>query len=108
MSFAQGQAATSDQENYWLCVVALEPTEPIAILGSSDIEKVARFVPKIGATLVVSSAGIDSALIGAAAGGFELQHVEEIRYGINHAMWETGGILLTDFVEALVREISTL
>jgi len=66
----------------------------------------ARFLPKIGGTLAISSAGIVTALVGAVAGGFELQHVEEIRYGINSMMWEKNSILLKSFVETLARRVS--
>ena len=103
MSYAQGQAATTDQENYWLCVVPLSANESIPNLDSSRIEKVARFLPQIGSTLAISSAGIVSALVGAVAGGFELQHVEEIRFGIDSTMWEKNSILLKSFVETLAQ-----
>lgn len=106
MSYAQGQAATTDQENYWLCVVPLSASEPISSLDGSRIEKLARFLPKIGRTLAISSAGIASALVGAAAGGFELQHVEEIRYGISSTMWGKNSILLKNFVDTLAQRVT--
>jgi len=101
MSYAQGREATNARDNYWLCVVPIPADESIVSLDSSSIQRLARFVPRIGDTLAVSRAGIDTALQGAVAGGFELQHVEEIRYGISHSTREAGGILLTNFVETL-------
>ena len=106
MSFAQGRAATADQDNYWLCVVPLSANEPISDLDGSRIEQVARFLPRIGSTLAISSAGIDSALVGAVAGGFELQHVEEIRYGINSVLWKQNSVLLKNFVETLAHRVA--
>lgn len=105
MSYAQGLEATNDRDNYWLCVVPLPADQFVSTLDASIIEKLARFVPMIGDTLAVSRAGIDTALQGAAAGGFELQHVEEIRYGISHVIWENSGILLKKFVETLARRV---
>ena len=105
MSYAQGQEATSDRDHFWLCIVPLAAGESIPT-DPSSIERLARFIPNVGDTLAISRAGIDSALQGAVVGGFELQHVEEIRYGISHAMWEGSGIPLNSFVETLARQVT--
>jgi hypothetical protein len=61
MSFAQGEAATSDRRHYWFCVVQLPIDEPVSNLDQRRIEGLARFVPTIGDRLSPSRDDIEGA-----------------------------------------------
>jgi hypothetical protein len=105
MSYAQGEAATSDRWRYWLCVVHLPLAEPVSNLDQSRVEALAQFVPTIGDWLSPSHDGIEDALREAASRGFELRYVEDIRYEIGQAIWEKYGVGLGEFIAALVSDV---
>ncbi len=105
MSYAQGMAASSDQEHFWLCVVPLIATDTKDNLTALRIESLARFVPEIGSRLSPSKTDLEGAVHNAIVRGFELEHVEEIRYRIHHGIWETDGRSVSEFLESVVATV---
>jgi hypothetical protein len=104
MSNRQGEEASNDQARFWLCAVALEPDEDIDELTPERVEALARFVSGIGGRLAPAREGIQDAVERADESGFDLEHVDDIRYGIRSEIWEDEGVSLQDFVETLGRQ----
>ena len=104
MSNRQGDEATNDSSRYWLCVVKIDADADIASLSTTYVEGSAWFVPKIGARIAPALGGIAVAVRNADQGGLDLEHVEEIRYGIRSGVWANDGISLEKFVESISKE----
>jgi len=62
------------------------------------VEELACFVSGIG--------GIEGAVQSADESGFDLEHVDEIRYGIRSEIWEGEAVPLKGFVEVLGKQAS--
>ena len=105
MSNRQGEEASNDQSRFWLCVVPLDPAEDIEGLAPERVEALARFVSGIGNRLAPARDGIEDAIESADASGFDLEHVDEIRYGIRADLWNEA-IPLKDFAEVLAKQAS--
>ena len=106
MSNLQGEEASHDQARFWLCVVPLDSDEDIDELTPERVEELACFVPGIGGRLAPAREGIDDAVSTADAGGFDLEHVDDIRYGIRSEIWEGEAVPLIGFVEVLSKRVS--
>jgi hypothetical protein len=106
MSNRQGEEASDDQARFWLCVVPLDGDEEIDELTPDRIEELACFVSGIGGRLAPAREGIDDVVRSADAEGFDLEHVDEIRYGIRSEIWESEATALGDFVETLGKQAS--
>jgi hypothetical protein len=104
MSNRQGEEASNDPARFWLCVVALEADEDIDELTPERAEGLARFVSGIGSRLALAREGIQSAVESADERGFDLEHVDDIRYDIRSEIWEDEGVSLQGFVEMLGRQ----
>lgn len=106
MSNLQGEEASNDQSHYWLCVVPLDADEDIDELTPERVEEVACFVSGIGGRLRPAREDIRDAIANADQSGFDLEHVDEIRYGIRAEIWESEAIPLSAFVEMLGKWVS--
>jgi hypothetical protein len=82
ISNLQGEEASNDQARFWLCVVPLDRDEDVEELTPERVEELACFVSGIGGRLTPAREGIDDAVRTADAGGFDLEHIDGIRYGI--------------------------
>lgn len=107
LSNRQGEAAEEDPARFWLCVVPLGPEDDTGGLTDERIEALARFVPDIGSRLAPARDGLRGAAESAEAGGFDLEHIDDIRYGIRDTAWDKSALPLKDFVERLGKEAST-
>jgi hypothetical protein len=67
------------------------------------IEELACFVSGIGSRLASAREGIQDAVDSADESGFDLEHIDDIRYGIRAEIWENDALPLTGFVEMLSR-----
>jgi hypothetical protein len=105
---SKGEEASNDAVRYWLCVVPLDPGEDIDQLSAERVEEVARFVSGIGQRLAPAQEGIEEAVESADASGFNLEHVEDIRYGIRSEIWERGAVSLANFVDWLGKRLSAM
>jgi hypothetical protein len=108
MSNVQGEEARHDLARYWLCVVPLDPGEDIDELTAERVEDVARFVSGIGQRLAPAQQGIEDAVESADESGFDLEHVDDIRYGIRSEIWESEAVSLIDFVDWLGKQLSAV
>jgi hypothetical protein len=104
MSNRQGEEAGNDPSRFWLCVVPLDSDEDVDGLTAERVEAVARFVPGIGSRLAPAREGIQEAVESADESGFDLEHVDEIRYGIRADLWNAA-MPLKGFVEALAKQV---
>jgi hypothetical protein len=77
--------------------------EEIDELTAERIEELACFVSGIGSRLASAREGIQDAVDSADESGFDLEHIDDIRYGIRAEIWENGALPLTGFVEMLSR-----
>jgi hypothetical protein len=107
ISNRQGEEASNDPMRFWLCVVALEPDEDIDELTPDRIEESANFVSGIGSRIAPAREDIQEAITSADESGFDLEHIDEIRYGIRSELWEDEGVPLQSFVEILGRQAGT-
>jgi hypothetical protein len=107
ISNRQGEEASNDPMRFWLCVVALGPDEDIDELTPEQVEESARFVSGIGGRLAPAREDIQEAIASADESGFDLEHVNDIRYGIRSEIWEDEGVPLQSFVEMLNRQVGT-
>jgi hypothetical protein len=105
MSNVQGEEASGDEARYWLCVVPLDADEAIDELSAERVEELACFVRGIGSRLAPAREDIQGAVESADESGFDLEHIEDIRYGIRAEIWESDATPLKDFVEALVKQV---
>ena len=97
MSSRQGEEASDDGTRYWLCVVRLDTHEEIDELTPERVEELACFVSGIGSRLASAQESIKNA----DESGFDLEHIDDIRYGIRSEIWESGALPLIGFVEML-------
>ena len=107
MSNLQGEEASSDEARYWLCVVPLDADEEIDELTPERVEELACFVSGIGSRLAPAREDIQEAVESADRSGFDLEHVDDIRYGIRSEIWESEAMSLKGFVDLLGRQAST-
>jgi hypothetical protein len=107
MSNLQGEEASNDDTRYWLCVVPLDADEEIDELTPERVEELACFVLGIGSRLAPARDGIQDAMESADESGFDLEHIDDIRYGIRAEIWESDALPLTGFVEMLSRQALT-
>jgi hypothetical protein len=103
MSNLQGAEASNDEARFWLCVVPLDADEEIDELTPERVEELACFVSDIGSRLAPAREGIQDAVESADESGFDLEHIDDIRYGIRSEIWERDALPLTSFVEMLSR-----
>jgi hypothetical protein len=108
ISNRQGEEASGDQARFWLCVVPLDAEEHIDELTSQRVEELACFVSNIGGRLASARGGIQDAIDTADASGFDLEHVDEIRYGIRSGIWEREAESLSAFVDWLSKQLSSM
>jgi hypothetical protein len=106
LSNLQGEEASNDHARYWLCVVPLDPGEDIDQLTPERVEELARFVSGIGSRLASALEDIQDAVESADASGFDLEHVDDIRYGVRSQMWESEAIPLKGFADLLSKQVS--
>jgi hypothetical protein len=106
MSNLQGEEATNDEARYWLCVVPLDADEEIDELTPERVEELACFVSGIGSRLAAAREDIQDAVESADESGFDLEHIDDIRYGIRAEIWESDARPLTGFVEWLAKQLS--
>ena len=104
MSNVQGEEASNDLARFWLCVVPLNSGEDIDQLTAERVEEVARFVSEMGLRLASAQQGIRDAVESADESGFDLEHVDDIRYGIRSEIWETEAVSLSEFVDWLRKQ----
>jgi hypothetical protein len=105
MSNRQGEEASNDQPRLWLCVVPLDRDEEVDELTPERVEELARFVSRIGERLTPTREGICDAVRTADEDGFDLEHTDEIRYGIRSEIWGGDAMQLTTFVALLGRRV---
>lgn len=105
MSNRQGEEASNDQSRFWLCVVPLDRDEEIDELTPERVEELARFVSGIGDRLTPTREGIRDAVRTADEDGFNLEHTDEIRYGIRSEIWGGEAMQLATFVAVLGRSV---
>ncbi len=106
MSNLQGEEASNDKARFWLCVVPLDAEEEIDELTPQRIEELACFVSSIGSRLARAREGIQDAVESADESGFDLEHVNDIRYGIRSEIWESGAVSLNGFVDLLGKQVA--
>jgi len=58
----------------------------------------------IGDRLAPAREGIEDAVRTADAGGFNLEHIDDIRYGIRSAIWESEAMSLKSFGDLLGKQ----
>jgi hypothetical protein len=107
MSNLQGEEASNDKARYWLCVVPVDADEEIDELTPERVEELACFVSGIGSRLAPAREGIQDAVESADESGFDLEHIDDIRYGIRSEIWECDALPLIGFVEMLSRHALT-
>jgi hypothetical protein len=105
MSNLQGEEASNDQARFWLCVVPLDSDEDIDELTPERVEELARFVSGIGGRLAPAREDIQDAIESADASGFDLEHVDDIRYAIRSEIWEGEAMPLKGFVDLLGKQL---
>jgi hypothetical protein len=88
MSYQQGREAAKDRDAYWLCVVPLPDPVPDDRPLLETVRDCVRFVPRVGDTLASSYEELNLAQSTAMALGFELEHVDQVRYCLANAIWE--------------------
>ncbi len=103
MSSLQGEEASNDGTRYWLCAVLLDTDEEIDALTPERVEELACFVSGIGSRLALAQESIKNAVESADESGFDLEHIDDIRYGIRSEIWESDALPLIGFVEMLSR-----
>jgi hypothetical protein len=103
LSNRQGEEASNDQPRFWLCVVPLDRDEEVDELTSERVEELARFISGIGDRLMPTREGIRDAVRTAEEDGFDLEHTDEIRYGIRSEIWAGEAVQLATFVAVLAR-----
>ena len=108
MSNLQGAEASNDEVRFWLCVVPLDADEEIDELTAERVEELACFVSGIGSRLAPAREGIRDAVESADESGFNLEHVDDIRYGIRSEIWESAAISLNGFIEMLGKRLSSM
>jgi hypothetical protein len=101
MSNLQGEEASNDQARFWLCVVPLDPDQELDELTPELVERAACFVSGIGSRLAPARENIGDAVASANASGFDLEHVDDIRFGIRSEVWVDAAVSLIGFVEIL-------
>jgi hypothetical protein len=101
MSNLQGEGATNDQARFWLCVVPLDSDQELDELTPELVEKAACFVSDIGSRLAPAREEIREAVASADASGFDLEHVDDIRFGIRSEIWDDEAMSLSGFVDML-------
>jgi hypothetical protein len=104
----KGGEASNDETRYWLCVVPLDADEEIDELTAERVEELACFVSGIGSRLAPAREGLQDAVETADESGFELEHIDDIRYGIRSEIWESEAIALNGFVEMLGKRLSSM
>jgi hypothetical protein len=107
MSNRQGKEASGDQTRFWLCVVPLVD-EDIDELTAERVDELACFIAGIGGRLAPAQEGIQNAVESADESGFDLEHIDAIRYGIRSEIWESKAASLTDFVDWLGKQLSAV
>ena len=103
MSNLQGEEASNDEARFWLCVVPLDADEEIDEITQERVEEPACFVSGICRRLAPAREGIRDAVESADESGFDLEHIDDIRYGIRAEIWENDALPLTGFVDMLSR-----
>jgi len=81
--------------------VPRDSDEDIDELTPERVEELARFVSGIGGRLAAAREEIQDAVESADASGFDLEHVDDIRYGIRSRIWESEAMPLKGFAELL-------
>jgi hypothetical protein len=81
---------------------------PAFQLTAERVEDVARFVSGIGQRLTPDQEGIQEAVESANASGFNLEHIEDIRYGIRSEIWEGKAVSLSEFADGLGKQLSAM
>ena len=107
MSYQQAKESLNDPDTYWLCVVPLPDPLPLDRPLIEVVRDCARFVPRITDTLANSQAELEEAKKLATTSGFELQHVDQIRYGLSPSVWDQHGCRLADFVRRVVQQVGS-
>jgi hypothetical protein len=87
-------------------VSSLDSDEDIDDLAPERVEDLARFVSGMGSRLAPAREDIEEAIESADASGFDLEHVDDIRYGIRSEIWESGALSLKAFVDLLGKQAS--
>ena len=108
MSNRQGEEASGDRAQFWLCVVPLDADEDIDELTAKRVEELACFIAGIGGRLAPAQEGIQNAVESADESGFDLEHIDDIRYGIRSEIWESEAVALTEFVDWLGKQLSSM
>ena len=98
-----GESAGSRPRHH---VVPLDRDEDVDELSPKRVEELARFVSGIGGRSARAREGIDDAVRTADARGFDLEHVDDIQYGIRSNIWRNEAIPLNRFVEILGKQAS--
>jgi hypothetical protein len=104
MSNVQGEEASNYLARFWLCVVPLYSGEDIDQLTAERVQEVARFVSGMSQRLASAQQGIRDAVESADESGFDLEHVDDICYGIRSEIWETEAVSLSEFVDWLRKQ----
>jgi hypothetical protein len=68
----------------------------------------ARLVSGIGSRLAPAREDIQDAVESADASGFNLEHVDDIRYGIRSEIWESEAMTLKGFVDLLGKQLAAI
>jgi hypothetical protein len=101
MSNRQGEEASNDRARFWLCVVPLDADQELDELTPELVERAACFVSGIGSRLAPTREEIRDAVASADARGFDLEHVDDIRFGIRSEVWDKEAMSLSGFVDML-------
>jgi hypothetical protein len=104
MSYQQGSESLVDPDSYWLCVVALPNPLPNDRALKEVVRDSARFVPRIADVLGNSHAELKQAETLAGTAGFELQHVDQVRYGLSRSVWDSRGRELAEFINLIAEQ----
>jgi len=108
MGKPRSEEASNDQARFWLCVVPLDSDEDIDELTPERVEDLARFVSGIGSRLAPAREDIQDAVESADESGFDLEHVDDIRYGIRSEIWEGEAMPLKGFVDLLGKQLAAM
>ena len=102
MSNRQGEEASNDETRYWLCVVPLDADQEIDELTPERVEELACFVSGIGRRLAPAREGLQDAVESADERGFDLEHIDDIRYGIRSEIFSPLEVAFIHFLNTPV------
>jgi hypothetical protein len=87
-------------------LTALPRVDLINELTAERVGELACFVSGIGSRLAPAREGIQDAVESADESGFDLEHVDDIRFDIRSEIWESDAISLNGFVDLPGKQVA--